>query len=132
MIIFLFICFLGISLLSMMLLYKDNYPYVVIEIYFHFMFVFGRVYDNIRDSMFLYFSYIDDYVIRIILCIMIIFLCVCLGLWVYNIGSLIIVIYIIELGFIYSISFLFVFFGILMYVIILSLFYDHCFWDECI
>lgn len=34
MIIFLFICCLCISLLSMMLLYKDNYPYVVIEIYF--------------------------------------------------------------------------------------------------
>ena len=55
MIFFFFICCLCISLLSMMLLYKDNYPYVVIEIYFHFMFVFGGVYDNIRDSMFLYF-----------------------------------------------------------------------------
>lgn len=53
-----FFCFLGMPLLSMMLLYKDNYPYVVIEIYFHFMFVFLGVYDNIWDSMFLYFSYI--------------------------------------------------------------------------
>lgn len=58
------------------------------------------------------------------------FLCVvCFGLWVYNPCDMRII-YIIELGFIYSISFLFVFFGILMYVIILSLFYDHCFWDE--
>ena len=53
------------------------------------------------------------------------FLGVWFGLWVYNPCD--IVIYIIELGFIYSISFLFVFFGLLMYVIILSLSYDHCF-----
>ena len=31
-------CFLGISLL-----YKDNDPYVVIGIYFHFMFVLGSM-----------------------------------------------------------------------------------------
>lgn len=36
-----------------MLLYKDNYPYVVIEIYFHFMFVvFG---DKDRDYIFIDF-----------------------------------------------------------------------------
>lgn len=46
-------CFLCISFLSMMLLYKDNYPYVVIEIYFHFMFVvFG---DKDRDYIFIDF-----------------------------------------------------------------------------
>ena len=38
------------------------------------------------------------------------FLCVCFGLWVYNPCDMGII-YIIELGFIYSISFLFVFFG---------------------
>jgi hypothetical protein len=37
-------CFLGISLL-----YKDNDPYVVIGIYFHFMFVGFGFYDNIWD-----------------------------------------------------------------------------------
>ena len=39
------VCFLGIPLL-----YKDNDPYVVIEIYFHFMFVVFGFYDNIWDS----------------------------------------------------------------------------------
>ena len=40
----LYFVFLGISLL-----YKDNDPYVVIGIYFHFMFVGFGFYDNIWD-----------------------------------------------------------------------------------
>lgn len=58
-------CFLCISLLSMMLLYKDNYPYVVIEIYFHFMFVvFGD-----KDRDYIIIDMISLYVLSLGLCL---------------------------------------------------------------
>lgn len=82
----------------MMLLYKDNYPYVVIEIYFHFMFGFlgSMIISGILCSFIFHISCDKDYLVYYDY---LFFMC-CLGLWAYNIGSLIIVIYIIELGFI--------------------------------
>lgn len=78
------------------------------------MFVLG-VYDNIKDIDDFYFLCVvcDHWLYVIILTYDFHFLGVVLGLWVYNPCDMGII-YIIELGFIYSISFLFVFF-----------------WDEC-
>lgn len=59
--------------LGIPLLYKDNDPYVVMGIYFHFRFVVLGFCDNIWDSMFFYFSYIDDYVIWISFIIVILY-----------------------------------------------------------
>ena len=49
----------------MMLLYKDNYPYVVIEIYFHFMFVFwgSMIISGILCSFIFHISCDKDYLV---------------------------------------------------------------------
>lgn len=103
--------------------------------------LFFGFYDNIWDSfhiLFLWwFLFIIDYVIRIILCIMIIFFLFYVFVWGY--GYIILVIinfldycYLYHRAGIYfilwcDILFYLCSFGTLLYVIILSLFYDHCF-----
>lgn len=155
MIIFLFICCLCISLLSMMLLYKDNYPYVVIEIYFHFMFVFWGsmiISGIINNPLYggILFIYLWWFFILFVLYViiyhrlgdkdyhwpMIIFFLFYVFVWGY--GHIILVIinfldhcYLYHRAGIYfilgcDIPFYLCSFGILMYVIILSLFYDGC------
>lgn len=102
---FLYVCRLYIGFLLSLIL-----------CYFLFLCLFLGIYDNIKDSMIFIFmccmgslALCDNYYHWLMIIFFYFFMC-CLGLWVYNPCDMGII-YIIELGFIYSISFLFVFFG---------------------